>query len=152
MPKIQTNCQICKDEIIIGSLNRFDCSVCVNCFNNRTLTKTQIEIEFTDIDKSLLTKLHYKNYLCYSVTEYDHYNNLDGLSLNDIHFLKESKKYFNKTDIFRKNMIKYICDRWKLNQINVLCDKYVDAFVTYGMHQFDTDEEFFSDVVVSFKE
>ena len=151
MSKFQTECKICNDYILISSLNRCDNSVCYSCFNNRELTRTQIEIEFTDIDKSLLTKLHFKNYICYSAKECDHYDNLEGLSLKDIHLLKESEHYFDKTETFRKNFIKFICDKWKLNQIDVLCDKYVDAFISFGLHQFDTDQEFLSNLVQSLK-
>lgn len=152
MSKIQTECKICDETIFIGSLNRCDNSVCGDCFNNRTLTRTQLEVEFTDIDKTLLTKLYYKNYICYSAKECEHYDNIEGLSLKDIHFLKDSEKFYDKTATFRKNMIKYMCDKWKLNQINVMCDKYVDAFITYGMHSFDKDEEFISDMVSRLKD
>ena len=139
-------CFICKQNITIKNPKRQDNSVCEDCVNNRTKTVTNCDVEFSGVDKCLLTKLYFKNYIIYSKIEFDQIDG-DCLSHKEIMLLNESPAYFNESSKFRSKLIRSFCKKNKLKWLYVLTDRYVDAFIDFGMYTQSTDEEFFNDII-----
>ena len=136
------NCKVCGILNQIGKCKeespRVLNSICVDCFNDRTKTKTTIEVEFGDYDIKTLTKLYHKNYVMYSCEECAFMDKCDiQLTNTDIMRLKDSPKYYNSSEKERLNIIS------QMNSAVVLEDRYALIFIAYGMHKFKTDEEFF---------
>ena len=144
-------CFICKQEITIKNPKRQDNSVCEDCVNNRSKTVTNCDVECSGVDKSLLTKLYYKNYIIYSKIEFDQIDS-DCLSHKEIMLLNESPAYFNESSKFRSKIIRALCKKQKLKWLYVLTDRYVDAFIDFGMYTQSTDEEFFNDIIERYSE
>ena len=134
------NCKLCIKLIQIGKCKeespRILNSICADCFNDRTKTKTTVEVEFGDYDIKTLTKLYHKNYIMYSCDECSLLDKCDvELTNADIIRLKESPNYYNSSEKERLHII---------SQINpTIDDRYAQIFISYGLHQHQTDEEFF---------
>lgn len=138
-------CYICETGIITKSDKRKDFSICVNCFNNREKTITNCEAELSGIDKKLMTKLYYMNYVMYSKKEYESLS-YEGLTHGDILILKESK-YVKEDYNYRLKLMHQFSKKNSIEFYILSSDKYVDAFLTYGLINKDTDKEFFDDVI-----
>ena len=145
------SCYICKQEITIKNPKRKDNTVCEDCVSNRNKTVTNCEVELSGVDKCLLTKLYYKNYIIYSKIEFDQIDS-DCMSHKEIMLLNESPEYFNESSKFRSKIIRALCKKKKLNWLAVVTDKYVDAFIDFGMYTNNTDDEFFNDIIERFEQ
>jgi hypothetical protein len=134
------NCKLCIKLIQIGKCKeespRISNSICCECFNDRTKTKTTVEVEFGDYDIKTLTKLYHKNYIMYSCDECSLLDKCDvELTNADIIKLKESPNYYNSSEKERFEIITQIDPN--------IDDRYAQIFISYGLHQHHTDEEFF---------
>ena len=146
---MMSNCFTCIKPLKVKSEKRKDCSVCENCFYDRRKTVSNCDVELSGLDKSLLTKLYYQNYIMYSKDEFDQLD-FEGLSHKEIFLLNESEKFCKESERFRNAFIVQLCKQKQLIYLNVITDKYVDAFVTYGMINKESDKEFFKDIVERF--
>ena len=143
------SCFICENKIEIKNPKRENCSICEKCVNDRRLTYSLFDVETMCVDKSVLKKLYYKNFVMYSKKEIDKLINCDSLSHKDIFLLNESD-LINAKSSERLALVKYLCKKKDFDFIEVICDKWVDAFVDFGMINFKTDKEFWKDVIERF--
>lgn len=150
MNLIKTICQICKNEIAVRNEKKKHSSVCDYCFNDRSKTMSLLEVDLSGVDKTNLTRLNYGNYIIFSKEEFDEINDQQGLTPKDILLLKESDKFFDKNETYRKRIIRKFCDVNNISYWSVRTDKYVDAFIKFGLHSYSTDKEFFINIALQY--
>jgi hypothetical protein len=120
-------------------MNRVTNSICEICYSDRRLTATNYEALNSGIDRNILKKYGCKNFVAYSKKEIDFHLN-DSMTNEDIHQMKEVGGEMTEKD--RITCIKKVCHNLKLDYSKVLDDKFIRAFINYGMIKEDTIDEF----------
>ena len=150
----QTFCQICQREMKFKNLAlkrvRVLSMICEDCFDDPRKTVSRCDVLLSGIDMNLLTKYYYKNYMMFSRDEFDKYHDNDKLDDKDILSFHESPHYYSKSKEFRYEVINKLCKLHGFDIIEVLSDKYVDAFIDLSLHSYNTDNEFFDSIIERF--
>jgi hypothetical protein len=143
--KMRGFCFICINPITIRKVERIHRSVCAECACDKSKIVTNAEVELSYVEKSALTKLYHKNYVLFSRDEYDALEYSEGLSMKELHTMRESPKYVKWSWEERQIRVQRWCQLNGVDCLVALLDDKVDAFITYGLIDFDSDEEFVED-------
>lgn len=110
--------------------------LCDECYSNRLLfVKVDKSLEL-DAPKYRSCKSSIMKYLREDVKEY--------MDMNDIALIEshQSDNYGFCGDKQRLKLINNVIKFFHLNKTKVLNDHWIDYFITFGLHIFDSDEEF----------
>lgn len=144
---IDTYCFICDEPITIRKVERIHRSVCAECAGDKLKTLSNAEVEISYVEKSALTKLYHKRFVVYSREECDVLEFNEGISMKELHMMKESPKYVKWSWEQRQKLVKRWCQSYQFDFFTALVDDKVDTFITYGLIDFDTDDEFVEDFI-----
>ena len=68
----------------------------------------------------------------------------------DFNNMNQSDKYGFMSEKERKKLILKLCKDNNLNKKKTLHNYCVEYFITYGLHSYDTDKDFFEEIILTF--
>jgi hypothetical protein len=140
-----TNCQLCTNKVTVTRENRLNNSICQDCFGDEHKTASLQEVLSENIDRKDLQEYHYKRYIRVSRKDFDEQIKQcygDGLTCSDILSLSESPQYCLWTPTDRQELIELVCKLADKDVNEVVSNKIVQTFITYGMHLYEKDRYF----------
>ena len=110
--------------------------LCDECYANRLL--------FVKVDKNLEIEAPKYRSCKSAIMKYLREDVKEYMDMNDIALVEshQSDNYGFCGDKQRLKLINNIINFFHLNKTKVLNDHWIDYFITYGLHIFDSDEEF----------
>jgi hypothetical protein len=109
--------------------------LCDRCYSDKLIFVKATQ----DIEGAPKYRTARKSVLKYLLEDVKEYMDKNDIELVESH---QSDNYGFMSDKHRSKVIKKVCKMLHLNVDKVLQDHYVDYFITYGLHIYNSDEEF----------